>query len=311
MTLTFRGVLPAVTTPFSEADTVDHDFLAGHVLWLIDNGCDGVIVCGSLGEGGSLSADEKLAIARTAVMSLEGRAPVVTAIGASSTRDAVHLAEGAAAAGSSGLMVLPPYLYLGDDAEIAAHVGAVMDATDLPCMLYNNPIAYGTDFRPTTILRLAENHQKLVAVKESSLDVRRITELRALGGDLMVISVGVDDLVVEGARAGATGWVSGVANAIPRESVWLFNAVVDGRDESRAYAAALPLMRLVTDTKFVQLIKAVQTALGQSQPRVRPPRKPLTEPELSVVDEAVSTLRRDRPGSFPQSTLHPSSLAAR
>lgn len=285
----FRGVLPAITTPFAGDGAVDQGFLAQHAQSLVDQGCAGVVPLGSLGESATLSFDEKVAILRTLVAAV-GDAPVLPGIAALSTREAVALAQSAAAAGCRGLMVLPPYVHRGPDREIEAHVAAVIGATRLPCMLYNNPPAYGVDFRPESVATLAGQHDNLVALKESSGDARRVTAVRALCGDRLDLLVGLDDMIVEGVAAGAVGWVAGLVNALPRESVALFERARRG---DRAGAAALyrwflPLLRLDTVPEFVQLIKLVQQELGCGGERVRPPRLSL---EGVQRDAALATIR--------------------
>jgi 4-hydroxy-tetrahydrodipicolinate synthase len=182
-------------------------------------------------------------------------------------------------------MVLPPYVYRGDARETAAHFDAVLDATRLPCMLYNNPIAYGTDVRPEGVADLAARHPNLAAIKESSADIRRFAALRALLGERPALFAGVDDLVVEAVDAGACGWIAGLVNAFPRESVALFEACVAGRREvaRELYAWFLPLLRLDTIPKFVQAIKLVQAEAGRGSERVRPPRLELAGEERAAV----------------------------
>src|SRR6202046_3468656 len=170
--MNWSGVLPAMTTPFDTNLKVDHKFLAQHAAWQLGNGCTGLVMLGSLGEGATLEHDEKLAILKTAVR-VAGEAPVVAAISSLSTAGAVRLAKEAEDAGCSGLMVLPPYVYTSDWHEMKQHVGAVIGATKLPCMLYNNPVAYKTDFVAPQIAELASEYENLQAVKESSADVRR------------------------------------------------------------------------------------------------------------------------------------------
>jgi 4-hydroxy-tetrahydrodipicolinate synthase len=218
--------------------------------------------------------------------------PVVPGIAALSTAEAVQRARTAADLGCRGLMVLPPYVYSGDAREMAAHVSAVIAATPLPCLLYNNPVAYRTDFAPEVAAELAARHPNLAAVKESSTDVRRITALRARLGDRLALTVGVDDLVVEGVAAGAVGWIAGLVNALPQESVALFAGARAGRDVSALYHWFLPLLRLDTVPKFVQLIKLVQERAGLGSERVRPPRLVLDGAEreevLRLVDAALA-----------------------
>lgn len=199
--------------------------MAKHAAWQVAEGCSGIVALGSLGEGGALSFDEKRAVLRTCREALGGRAPLIAGVAALGTAEAVAIARAAEAEGCAGLMVLPPYVYRGDWRETSEHVRAVVGATPLSCMLYNNPIAYGVDFLPGQFAELQAALPNLHAVKESSTDVRRLTALRALLKDrLTTLFVGVDDLIVEGVAAGATGWIAGLVNAFPGASVRLFRA---------------------------------------------------------------------------------------
>jgi dihydrodipicolinate synthase/N-acetylneuraminate lyase len=293
----FRGVLPAITTPFTSEGTIDHEFLARHASWLIDHGANGIVALGSLGEGATLEHDEKLAVLRTLVEAAGSRAPVVAAISAASTRQAIALTEAAQTIGCRGLMVLPPYVHAGPWAETRAHLRAILGATELPCMLYNNPIAYGTDLRPEQLAELAELEPRVAAVKESSGDVRRMTALRVLVGDRLQLLAGLDDMVVEAVRMGADGWVAGLVCALPAESIALFELARAGRFEQALalYRWFLPLLRLDTTPHFVQQIKLVQQEVGMGSERVRPPRLPLTGAER----EATLQLIRERLASRP------------
>lgn len=281
----WRGVIPAITTPFREDGSIDHEFLTKHCSWLIESGCTGIVALGSLGEGSTLKFCEKTAILKTAVTALGDRAPVAAGISALTTEEAVALAREAEQAGCAGLMVLPPYVYQGDWREMKTHIGAVLNATSLSCMLYNNPIAYGVDFLPRQVAELAGEHDNLRAIKESSADVRRITEIKRLLGDSLAILCGVDDLILEAIYAGATGWIAGLVNAFPRESIELFEtAREDERDRaSELYYKFLPLLRFDTVPKFVQLIKYTQEIVGMGSGRMRPPRLELSDEEKEVV----------------------------
>jgi 1-pyrroline-4-hydroxy-2-carboxylate deaminase len=308
MSMTWTGVMPAITTPFTADGDVDHDFLARHALWMIEAGCTGIVALGSLGEAATLSVPEKLDVLRTLARALDGRVPLVAGIAALSTDEACGLAQAAADVGCAGLMVLPPYVYSTDWREMRAHVSAVIEATALPCMLYNNPIAYRTDFKPEQIAELAQAHGNLVAVKESSADIRRIAAIRHLLGSRLAILVGVDDVIVEGIAAGATGWVAGLVNAMPLESVRLFDLATraispDASTAAQARAAAddlyrwfLPLLTLDTVPKFVQLIKLVQQQVGQGHERVRGPRLVLEGAER----EATLALIADKLAARPR-----------
>lgn len=292
----FRHVLPAITTPFLADDRVDHGLLGRHVRWQLDAGCAGVIPLGSLGEGATLDGDEKLAILRTIVAAAGGK-PVLPGIAAPSTRAAVALAQAAAAAGCAGLMVLPAYVHKGDMAEALAHVGSVLRATPLPCMLYNNPTAYGVDFAAPHVAALAREHRNLVAVKESSGDARRVTAIKALLGDRIDVLVGLDDMLCEGVAAGAVGWVAGLVNALPRESVQLFELARDGRHAEAAalYRWFLPLLRLDTHPKFVQYIKLVQAEACGDGERVRAPRRELAGEERAAILSLVRAALAAKP----------------
>jgi len=299
--ISWTGVMPAITTSFHPDLTIDFEFVAGHCRWLIENGCTAIVTPGSLGEGATMTDEEKCELWETCVDAVGETVPVVAAISALSTANAIGLAKSAEQSGCKGLMVLPPYVYKGDWMEMKTHVQAVMDATPLSCMLYNNPVAYGTDFLPEQIAELAEECANLHAVKESSTDVCRITAIKAILGDRVAISVGVDDLAVEGVAAGATGWVAGLVNAMPKESVELFNFALAGKHEEAAelYAWFLPLLRMDTVPKFVQLIKLVQEEMGVGNSRVRMPRMKLTGQELndakSVIQRAVKGKKYDLP----------------
>lgn len=299
MKMKWAGVMPATTTAFDEQLNIDHVFVARHAQWLIDHGCTGIVTPGSLGESATLSFDEKLALWKTYVDAVGERVPVVAAIASLSTADAVRLAERAADVGCSGLMVLPPYVYPGDWREMKAHVEAVFRATKLSCMLYNNPVAYGTDFLPAQIAELAAEHENFEAVKESSTDVRRVTWIQELIDDRLKIFVGVDDAIVEGVVMGAAGWIAGLVNALPAESVALFNyAMARDRENAMAlYKWFLPLLRLDCVPKFVQLIKLVQQEVGMGNARVRPPRLELAGAELHDALSLIRATLEQRPKS--------------
>ena len=295
--MNWSGVMPAMTTAFHPDLSVDYATVARHAEWLIENGCTGIICLGSLGEAATLTSQEKIEILKTVVGALKGRVPVVSAISALSTAEAVDLARAAHQTGCSGLMILPPYVYKGDWRENKAHVAAILKATPLPGMLYNNPVAYGTDFLPEQIAELAAEFSNFAAVKESSTDVRRVTAIRALLGDRLAVFVGVDDVIVEGIAAGAVGWVAGLVNALPRESVDLFNLARAGRHEEAfaLYRWFLPLLRMDTVPKFIQLIKQVQQEAGIGTARVRAPRLELEGRELAETRDAFRIALTARP----------------
>jgi 4-hydroxy-tetrahydrodipicolinate synthase len=302
--MNWNGVMPAITTAFDAENRVDHRFVARHAQWLIENGCTGIICLGSLGEAATMSFEEKIGVLKTIVAALDGKAPTVAAISALSTADAVALAKAAYAAGASGLMILPPYVYKGDWRENKAHVAAVLQATPLPGMLYNNPVAYGVDFTPEHIAELAHEFPNFAAVKESSTDTRRVTAIRALIGDRLSLMVGVDDSIVEGISAGAVGWVAGLVNAFPRESVDLFNWAREGKTEDAfaLYRWFLPLLRMDTVPKFIQLVKQIQQEAGVGSARVRAPRMEVTGAELAATRTEFEHAQAHRPALARQST---------
>ena len=302
--MNWTGVMPAMTTAFDTNLHVDHPFVARHAQWLVENGCSGIICLGSLGEAPTLRFQEKIDILKTVVAALEGKAPVVAAISALSTGEAVELAKGAHDVGCSGLMILPPYVYKGDWRENKAHVAAILEGTPLPGMLYNNPVAYGVDYLPDQIAELAHQFPNFAAVKESSTDVRRVTAIRSLVRDRLALCVGVDDAIVEGIAAGAVGWVAGLVNAFPRESVDLFNLAAGGnpKEAFELYRWFLPLLRMDTVPKFIQLIKQVQQEAGIGAARVRAPRLEVVGEELAATRAAFEFAQAHRPAVATAST---------
>ncbi len=297
MTIQWKGVMPATLTQFNADLTIDHGLMAEHGKWLIENDCTAVVCHGSLGEGATLSFEEKLALQKTYVAALPNT-PIIPGVAALSTKEAVDIAKAAKDNGCRGLMVLPPYLYASDWREMKTHMQAVINATDLPCIIYNNPVAYKTDFTPIQIKELADESPNVESVKESSTDVRRIAGIRELCGDRLALGVGVDDCALEGAAMGATFWITGVGDAFPAYNVKLWNLATSGKiEEAMAiYQWMLPMLRMDTVVKFVQLIKLQQTLatggkLGNN--RVRPPRLELTGAELAeataVIELALAT----------------------
>ena len=292
----WKGVIPAISTCFDENFAVDHNFMSRHCRWLLDQGCSGIVALGTLGEGATLTFEEKLQILRACVRAADGRAPVVAGVSSLSTSGAIELAIAAVDLGCQGLMVLPPYVYQGDWREMKTHVAAVFEAVPVSCMLYNNPVAYGTDFLPVQIQELADEHENLHAVKESSMDARRVSAIRALVGDRLEISVGVDDAVLETVSVGASGWISGLANALPKEAVTLLTLALNGEREKafELYRWFPPLLRMDTVPKFVQMIKLVQSEVGMGNTRVRPPLLELAGAEMEDVQNTIKGVLGER-----------------
>jgi 4-hydroxy-tetrahydrodipicolinate synthase len=292
----WRGVFAAITTPFSKKGSVDHGVLRDHVDWLVANGVRGIVALGSLGEAPTLTADEKRTILTGAHAAIASRVPLIAGISGLSTTEARGLAREAADLGCEGLMVLPPYVYRGDWRETSTHLEAIISETPLSCMLYNNPIAYGTDILPVQIHELCR-HENLHAVKESSGDLRRITAIREIAGDRLAIFVGMDDVIVEGVAAGAVGWIAGLVNALPEESVQLFDlAATKGPAAARKlYEWFLPLLRLDTVPNFVQLIKLVQQEVDRGSAAVRAPRLELSGDDLVLMQALIRERLSNRP----------------
>jgi 4-hydroxy-tetrahydrodipicolinate synthase len=297
MSIIWKGVMPATLTQFNVDLTIDHALMAEHGQWLVENGCTAIVAHGSLGEGATLTFAEKVALQKTYVAALPDT-PIIPGVAALSTREAVDIAKAAKDNGCRGLMVLPPYLYASDWREMKAHMKAVISATDLPCIIYNNPVAYKTDFTPAHIKELADELPNVEAVKESSTDARRIAGIRELCGNRVALGVGVDDCALEGAAMGATFWITGVGGAFPRHNVRLWELGTSGRVEEAMpiYTWMLPMLRMDTVVKFVQLIKLQQNLatggkLGNN--RVRPPRLELVGAELAeataIIEKALAT----------------------
>jgi 4-hydroxy-tetrahydrodipicolinate synthase len=286
----FRSVIPALLTPFDDELAVAPDRLAENARELLDAGIRDVVVCGTMGEAGALSDHERRVVIETAVAT---GARVTVGISSQDGATAGRKAEQAAGLGAIGVMCLPPTAYAADERELEAHFGAVASATDLPVMLYNNPHAAQQDLMPEAIVRIAERHDRIVAVKECSGDARRIARLIELAGDRLEVLIGGDDWALEGYAAGAVGWVSGVANLAPAECLRLEALVGEGALEEarRLWPRLLPLSRLDMTPKLVQYFKAAQDMTGRHGGPTRPPRLPLTDAEQEVARAAVDALR--------------------
>lgn len=300
MSIHWKGVMPATLTQFNADLSIDHGLMAAHGQWLIEHGCSAIVAHGSLGEGATLSFAEKIGLQQTYVAAVPNT-PIIPGIAALSTREAVDLAKAAKDNGCRGLMVLPPYLYASDWREMKAHMTAVITATDLPCIIYNNPVAYKTDFTPAHIKELADELPNVAAVKESSTDARRVAAIRELCGERVAIGVGVDDCALEGFAMGAKFWITGVGDAFPAYNVKLLELGTTGRIEEAMpiYLWMLPMLRMDTVVKFVQLIKLQQmlaTGGKLGNTRVRPPRLELVGAELAeataIIEKALATAPR-------------------
>jgi 4-hydroxy-tetrahydrodipicolinate synthase len=292
----WRGIFPALTTKFTAADQIDWDAMGRHLEFQLDAGVHGIIILGSLGENSTLSMDEKIQMVRFfADQDRRGR-PLVPCIAESSTREAKQFAAAAEDAGADGFMLLPPMRYHSDRRETMNYLAEVASAASRPFMLYNNPIAYGTDITPEDFLRLGDN-PKFEAIKESAADTRRFTEIRRLTGDRFKLFAGVDDLALECFALGADGWVAGLVVAFPEETVRLWELCRANRwDEARAlYDWFLPLLHLDIGPRFVQQIKLVEALIGVGSAKVRAPRMQLAEAEASHVERILAEALENRP----------------
>lgn len=296
MPIDWCGVYAAATTEFHPDERLDPAATRLHFERLIDDGIHGLVVMGTVGEGTSLDPDEKREVLRLGIEAARGRVPVVTGVAEYTTRAACRWAAEAERLGADGLMVLPGMVYKPRPAENLAHFRAVARASGLPVMLYNNPVSYGVDLRPEQIAELADE-PTIRAVKESSDDPRRITDIANLVGDRYVLLCGVDDLVLESIVLGARGWVSGLVNAFPAENRLLWDLALAGRfDEARAvYRWYTPLLHLDTRPTLVQCIKLAAALTGLGGEAVRAPRRPLDGAEREEVTALVRRAIRDRP----------------
>jgi len=286
----FPGIIPAVITPFTSADEVDVDGLRANAAHVLAHGVRGLVATGTMGEAGSLALDERRTVVEAVVAEADGTVPVLAGVSAGSTAAAVGFATLAREAGVSGVMCLPPLHYRGRTDEYVAFFRTVAAAAGVPVMLYNNPEASGVDLLPADISAIAAEVPEIVAVKECSGDARRIAAL--LGATDLEILVGGDDWALEGFAAGATGWVSGVANAAPAECVALQDHVEAGElvAAREVYQRLLPLSRLDMTPKLVQYFKGSLDAIGLHGGPVRAPRQELDATERATLREAVEAL---------------------
>lgn len=291
----WQGVIPAVTTKFNSDDSLDFKEMERCFQFLMDAGCDGLIACGSLGEGPMLSHTERIDVLK-ATKAVTANKPALLTVAEASTRDACALAEAGARAGADGLMVVPSTIYHTDRRETVANLRAIAAAADLPVMIYSNRIAYRVDVTTDILEELADD-KRFVAVKESSDDIRRTTEIINRLGDRYAVLTGVDNLAFEALTAGAVGWVAGLVVAFPHETVAIYRLIKGGR-----YAEALaiyrwfrPLLDLDVSTYLVQNIKLVEAMVINSNERVRAPRLPLSGNVRERAEQVVRAALATRP----------------
>jgi dihydrodipicolinate synthase/N-acetylneuraminate lyase len=292
----WSGVFPAATTQFDAAGAVDLAATSAVQQALVRDGVHGLVLLGTVGENNSLSAEEKRTVLAAAVKAVHGKVPLIAGVSEFTTAGAAAYARDAQRIGVNGLMVLPAMVYVPTDAELEQHFRTVAHATALPIMLYNNPPAYRVNIDLATLARLAEV-PNIVAIKESAPDPRRFTDVINQFADRFVLFAGLDDIAFEGLMLGARGWVSGLTNAFPAESLALYAAIRAG-DLARAraiYRWFMPLLHLDSEHDLVQSIKLAEHLMGRGSERVRPPRLPLAGARRAAVIAMVELARATRP----------------
>ena len=290
----WQGVYPAVTTKFKADFSLDFQLMKQHLIAQIEAGVHGLVVVGSLGENSTLSLNEKQEVLKIAVAASNGRVPVLATLAEGNTADAQKFAQLTSDNGGNGIMILPPMRYKSDRRETLAYFRSIAKASELPIMIYNNPIDYGVDVTPEMFAELIDE-EKIVAIKESSRDVRRITDLINLVNSRYQIFCGVDDIALECLVLGANGWLAGLACAFPRETVMIYNLQKSGKlkEALALYRWFMPLLHLDVSTKLVQNIKLAETMVEIGNEYVRPPRLPLAGEErknvIKIIQEALDS----------------------
>jgi dihydrodipicolinate synthase/N-acetylneuraminate lyase len=310
MSISWNGVFPALTTKFSSRDELDLPLFAKNLAAQADAGVNGVVIGGSLGEASTLALDEKERLVRTAVEEVGRLMPVLLNIAEGATREAVRQARLAGEWGARGLMVLPPMRYKSDARETVTFFRTIADSTDLPVMIYNNPVDYKIDVTPEMFEELLRSSPNIEAVKESTRDVTNVTRLINRFGDRLKILCGVDTVALEELLMGANGWVGGLVGAFPAETVAIYRLakagrIAEARDIHRWF---LPLLELDIHPKLVQYIKLAESEVGLGSEYVRAPRLPLIGQEREQVLEVIRRGLATRPGlpEFASATLEPS-----
>lgn len=295
--MNWNGIFPAVTTKFTAEDTLDLHMFEVNIKAQLDAGVHGIILGGTLGEASTLSDDEKRTLVREAVRIVDGQVPVVINIAEQTTKAAIEAAQKAKEDGASGLMMLPPMRYKADDRETVVYYKAVANSTELPIMVYNNPVDYGIEVTMEMFEELLRDCSNIEAVKESTRDLSNITRLRNRFGNRLTILSGVDTLALESLFMGADGWVAGLVCAFPKETVAIYELVNAGRhqDALEIYRWFLPLLELDINSKLVQNIKLAEVATGIGTENVRAPRLPLIEEERKMVLEIIERGLASRP----------------
>ena len=296
MQLNWKGVFPAVTTKLKSDGSLDHDAIRAGLNRLIESGVGGVVMMGMVGESAQLSPEEKRIVIKLAVETVNGRVPVLAGLAETNTASAVQYAKDAQALGVQGLMVFPGLTYKSDTRETIAYYRTVAQASQLAILLYNNPRGYGVDLTPDVVAQLLEE-PTIEAIKEESYDTTRVTDLISRFGDRLAVVCGVDDLILESAALGAQCWVSGMANAVPKESVELLNLANAGDYVSarKLYRVLIELFHLDTHVKLVQYIKLAESITAGYPETVKAPRLPLEGAErervVKIVEKTLADLR--------------------
>lgn len=296
MAIDWQGVFPALMTEFKADESLDLAATARHIEAMLAAGCRGLVMLGTLGENTALAAAEKRAVIEMAVATVAGRVPVISGVAEYTTPLARDYVRDIQSLGADGAMVLPPMVYKTDPRETLTHFRSVAGASDLPIMIYNNPVSYGTDVSPAMFAELADT-PTIVAIKESSDDPRRLTDIVNACGERYTLFCGVDDIIVESIAVGAVGWVAGLVNAFPEESVRLFDLAAAGEFEAARtlYRWFMPLLHLDTDARLVQMIKLANAMTGLGSETVRAPRLTLDGAQRAEIEALIARAIETRP----------------
>jgi len=297
MTINWKGVMPAVTTKFTNEDTLDLEMFKVNIDAQLEAGIHGIILGGTLGEASTLTDNEKRILVRETVKIVEGKVPVIINIAEQTTKAAIEVAQKAKEDGASGLMMLPPMRYKADDRETVTYFRTVADSIELPIMIYNNPVDYGIEVTLDMFDELLNDCPNIQAVKESTRDISNITRMKNRFGDRLAILSGVDTLALESLLLGADGWVAGLVDAFPAETVAIYTLAKAGRfaEALEIYRWFLPVLELDINSKLVQNIKLAEVATGIGTENVRAPRLPLIGEERKRVLEIINNALETKP----------------
>ena len=295
----WTGIFPAITTKFHADESIDAEGTARHIDFQIRNGIHGLVTCGSLGEASTLSLEEKLTVAEIAIEAAAGRIPVLANVSETRTIEALRYIDGANQRGVNGFMVMPSVIYVADAREAMLNVRTMAEAAQQPVMVYNNPVAYKVDLKPEHMAELADCRW-ITAIKESTDNIRRITDLRNTVGTRYQLFLGVDDLAYEGLALGCDGLLAGVGCAFPRETVALYDLMKAGNfaEALAIYQWMTPMLHLDVSTKLVQNLKLIDALVGVGTEHVRKPRLPLVGEERAFIEAVVAKALASRPAKY-------------